>query len=172
MSDKCEFGTPTMEEEYFKESIPSIVMRTLFQKYDVTYDGGLSKDELIVLMENDLGLTLEQIEVPFWLEYKNGKDKLQFDEFRECLEQGIKVTRISPDSRYSFMVSAIEMFRGYDTDRNKILDVAEFTQLHANCGGNPDHVIAALNILDRDGNGGISFYEFKKWLNWVNLEQL
>ena len=70
------------------------------------------------------------------------------------------------------MIEAVDMFKKYDRDGNKVLDRTEFVQCYTDCGNDPQGVTNVLNIVDRDGNGVVSFYEFLKWLNWMDMEDV
>lgn len=154
---------------YFGEGVPVVVLKSLFSKYDVNNDGHLCKKELTVLLENDLGLSVGQMDAYNWLLDKDGDGQLSFHEFKCWMQSNERLINVNNNSRYFLMTSAIKLFERYDVDKSRTLDRREFRKLHADCGGRPEHSNAALNYLDQDGNGVISFYEFLKWLNWVDL---
>ena len=70
------------------------------------------------------------------------------------------------------MQKAVEMFKQYDTNCSGGLDRGEFSRLHADVGGSPQGLEVALQALDKDGNNKISFIEFLKWLNWIDVSEL
>ena len=48
---------------YFDSDVPTIALRSLFQKYDTNCSGYLEENELQLLLENDLGLRSDQSEL-------------------------------------------------------------------------------------------------------------
>lgn len=151
------------------ENAPMLALKSLFQKYDVNDDGSLNKDELYALMENEFGLTVDQINAYHWVLDKNGDGRLSFEEFKCWMVSDERFRCVDDTSRFMLMISAIELFEKYDTDKNRTLDRSEFKLLFLDCGGKIENLSVALSFLDKDKNGVISFYEFLKWLNWVDI---
>lgn len=156
---------------YFDEGTPDIVLKSLFAKYDSDGSGNLSISELPQLLQNDLGLSQEEAETYSLLVDKDASGKLSFDEFRAWLNSGEKFKNVNDASRFHLMHKAVEMFQKYDLDRSGGLDRNEFLKLHVEMGGQAQYVDSALNALDKDGNTKISFYEFLKWLNWIDVSE-
>ena len=124
--------------------------------------------ELRQLFQDDLGLTQEETEAYCLLIDKDGDGGVEFDEFNRWLKSGERFENISSKSRFSVMKKAVEHFKYYDSDGSGALDREEFGRLYADVGGQLEGLEIALNQLDKDGNGRISFYEFMKWLNWID----
>lgn len=153
----------------FDDDIPKIALKSIFKKYDLNCDGELNKEELTSLMENEFGLSFEQINTYHWILDKDGNGTLSYDEFENWMDSDEQFKCVNDRSRYNLIICAIELFKKYDCNHNRTLDRQEFLQLHSDCGGKPENLSVALKYVDRDGNGVISFYEFLKWLNWVDL---
>ena len=154
---------------YFDEDTPYIVLKSLFSKYDTNGNGRICTTELVMLLQDDLGLSKDDAQTYTLLLDKDGSGDLSFEELRDWIKSGERLKNMEDASRYKAMQKAVRIFKYYDTDASGGLDRSEFRQLHADVGGRPEFVDVALNELDTDGNGVISFYEFMKWLNWVDL---
>jgi len=155
---------------YFGEDTPDIVLKSLFQKYDKDSSGQLSVKELPELLTNDLGLSTEQAEAYTLLLDKDASGSLSFDEFKSWITSGEKLKNID-SHRFDLMSKAVEMFKRLDADQSGALDRDEFTKLHLEVGGQLQYLDSALNALDSDNNGKISFVEFMKWLNWIDMSE-
>lgn len=159
-------------QESLGEDIPVIALKSIFKKYDVDNDGTLSRDEFFVLLENEFNLSPEQINTYQWILDTDGDGEVSFDEFRHWVASNENFQTVDDKSRFTLMLLAIKLFEKYDENKDRTLDRHEFMRLHADCGGKPDNVSGALKYMDSDKNGTISFYEFLKWLNWVDLGNL
>lgn len=157
---------------YFGDDVPIVVLKNLFKKYDIDNNGLLSKFELEKLLKEDLGFSDEKTDAFHLLIDKNGDGTVSFDEFKDWVQSGEKFKFIDINSRYFIMMSAINLFAKYDKDNSRCLDRQEFMSLHNDFGGKSENADSALQVLDKDTNGVISFYEFLKWLNWVDLGKL
>ena len=155
---------------YFDENTPDIVIRSLFQKYDRDSSGQLSVKEIPELLTNDLGLSTEEADTYTLLLDKDASGSLSFDEFKSWLTSGEKLKTVD-SHRFNLMYKAVEMFKRIDADQSGSLDRTEFVKLHAEVGGRPEYLDSALNALDSDQNGKISFFEFMKWLNWIDMSE-
>ena len=155
---------------FFDPSAPSVVLRSLFYKYDKDGSGQLSKEELVSLFQDDLGFTKEQSDAYSLLLDKDGNNEVSFEEFNGWLKSGEQFKNINDKSRYARLKKAVDLFKSYDKDSSGFLDRNEFKTLFQNVGGKPAKLDKALAELDKDGNNRISFQEFLRWLNWVPLE--
>ena len=156
---------------YFDKDTPDIVLKSLFDKYDIDASGSIGVSELPKLLSEDLGLSCEEAETYTLLVDKDASGKLSFDEFKSWLNSGEKLKNVNDTSRFYLMQKAVEMFKRYDLDGSGGIDRNEFQKLHIDVGGKPEGVDIALRCLDKDGNSKISFYEFLKWLNWVDVSE-
>ena len=154
---------------YFDENTPDIVLKSLFKKYDRDGSGTLAKTELLCMLRDDLGLSSDEAETYVLLVDKDASGKLSFDEFKTWLNSGEKLRNVEDNSRFYMMQKAVEMYKKYDTDATGGLDRKEFSILYSDVGGKPENLDSALQSLDKDGNSKISFYEFLKWLNWIDV---
>ena len=157
---------------YFDEHAPDIVLKSLFCKYDKDNSGFINFEELSNLLIEDLDLSSEQAETYVYLLDKDGNGKLSFDEFKAWLKSGENLVNVTDSSRFYIMQKAIEYYKRYDLDGSGWLDCNEFSQLHRELGGSSQNLKAALQSMDKDGNNKISFFEFLKWLNWIDLKKL
>ena len=157
----------------FEKDTPTIVLKSLFSKYDLDQNGHLDKEELYKLLKDDLSMTDEQAETYRHLLDRDGDSLVSFEEFQKWLLSGEKFRTINDKSRYHYLRRAVEMFRQYDTDGNLVIDANEFHRLFKESGGKGNKKEKdALQELDVDNNGIVSFQEFLKWLHWVPLEDL
>lgn len=155
---------------YFDENTPDIVIKSLFNKYDKDSSGYLSTKELPDLLTKDLGLSDEESEMYTLLLDKDADGCLNFEEFKKWLNSGEKLQSLG-SHRYNTMCKAVEMFKKYDNDGSGALESNEFSKLCVELGCKPEHTQSALNALDEDGNNKISFIEFMKWLNWIDMSK-
>lgn len=166
---KKKFTITMSGRSYFGDDVPIVVLKNLFKKYDIDNNGLLSKFELEKLLKEDLGFSDEKTDAFHLLIDKNGDGTVSFDEFKDWVQSGEKFKFIDINSRYFIMMSAINLFAKYDKDNSRCLDRQEFMSLHNDFGGKSENADSALQVLDKDTNGVISFYEFLKWLNWVDF---
>lgn len=154
---------------YFNPYLPDVVMRSLFLKYDKDNSGYLDMDELKTLFVDDFRLNLKQTEVYAHLLDKDGDSKVSFEEFSTWIRGCEMMKTVDNKSRYSLVQQAVYLFKKYDVDGSQALDRHEFAQLLLDMGGKLEDLDDAMQELDEDGNGRISFPEFLKWLNWVPM---
>lgn len=158
---------------YFDKGAPTIALKSLFTKYDTDSDGMLNKDELYHLLQGDLGLDEEQCDIYHHLLDKNADSLISYKEFETWLHSGERFKSIADKTRYYYLKKAIVMFKKYDTDNNLAIDEHEFHELYKDLGGSgKEDEHAALEKIDLDHNGRVSFPEFLKWLHWVPLDHL
>ncbi|XP_046848651.1 calmodulin-like protein 12 [Xenia sp. Carnegie-2017] len=152
---------------YFDKSVPNVVLRSLFMKYDVDGSGVLNRQELQTLFEGDLGFTHEQAEAYSMMLDKDGNQAVSFEELSHWLASGEKFKNINDKCRFHRLKKAVELFKKFDADGNGAIEKDEFTNLMIaiNCPRNK--IPEALKSLDSDGDGKISFPEFLNWLNWL-----
>ena len=166
-STSREFMLPSI---FFDKSTPRQALRTLFGKYDKDNNGILDKQELSTLLKDDLGMTHEQAEMYSYLLDKEGSQQISYEQFRAWIQSNEHYKTISDGTRFRFLQKAIEIFKRYDADNNQALDKEEFKSLFLDLGGKKKNFKKTINELDRDNNGVISFQEFLRWLNWVELD--
>ena len=157
---------------YYCSSTPDIVIKSLFNKYDTDDNGRLEIIELHTLLCDDLGLSDEETEAYIFLMDIHNNGSVEYQEFREWLRNDDKWSYLSDRSRFRLLLKAVELFKQYDTDASGALDTQEFSVLYADMGGHAYYIQSALKSMDKDGNGRISFYEFLKWLNWIELNTM
>ena len=86
---------------FFDPNAPSVVLRSLFYKYDKDGSGQLSKEELVSLFQDDLGFTKEQSDAYSLLLDKDGNNEVSFEEFSGWLKSGEQFKNINDKSRYA-----------------------------------------------------------------------
>ena len=154
---------------YFDANTPDVVLKSLFFKYDKDGNETLGRQEVEQLLLTDLGLTSEEAETCMFLVDKDGSGRIGYDEFKAWLNSGEKLKNIEDGPRFAMIRKAVEMFKRYDVDNNGALDREEISKVLVDCCPNIPDVESAAGYLDTDQNGRISFHEFLKWLNWVEL---
>lgn len=153
-------------KSYFSETTPRIVVKSLFSKYDVDGSGRLQRDELMQLLRHDMGMDPKQAEAMALVVDKDGSGSVSFDEFMEWIHDRKALDTVDDHTKYYYTRKAVDMFKKYDKDGNGTIEVNELKQLLKDVNYS-DSLESALQVLDKDGNGKISFPEFLKWLNWV-----
>lgn len=153
---------------YFNSDAPTIVLISLFEKYDTNSNGYLEKNELKHLLEDDLGLNTDQSELYTLLLDKDGDHNVGFDEFVAWLRSEERFQNIDNASRYAILCHAVNYFKKFDGDDNDTLSQDEFNGVMVSLGYDVD-MEKAFNAIDCHGNGVISFWEFLRWLNWLPL---
>lgn len=73
---------------FFDVNTPSIVIRSLFDKYDKDGSGRLNYSEINDLLQQDLGFLKEQANVYSLLLDKDGDQSISFEEFLDWLRSG------------------------------------------------------------------------------------
>ena len=159
---------------YLGVEAPDIVLRSVFRKYDVDNSGFLAISEVRRLLGEDLAMNKEEIEAFSLLLDKDASHKVSYDEFKAWMQSPNRagLARDPTGSKYNILLKAVEYFKQYDTDQSGALEGSEFEKLMKSIGVRDEAVAAALNGLDRDHNGKISFDEFLKWLNWIPMDDL
>ena len=146
---------------------PDLVLKSLFAKYDKDSSGSLMDAELKQLLQEDLGMDTEQAEIYTLLRDEDGSKSLTYEEFKKWLNSGENFQFIDDSSKFYIVHQAVEMFKKYDTDGQGSLDVEEFRKVMVDLIYEASHTESAVQALDKDGNGVISFSEFLAWLHWV-----
>ena len=155
---------------YFDEDVPDFVLKSLFSKYDKDSSGSLTQGELRILLEDDLGIVSSETDTLSLLMDKDASQKVSYDEFREWMKKGGSIVKDS--SKYYLLERAVQYFKTCDQDKSGALEENEFKQLMNSLGARPDTVHSALESMDKDHNGKISFHEFLRWLNWLPMSDL
>lgn len=170
----CKAKRPLIRSRsYFDKETPAIALKSLFNKYDLDQNGMLDKYELYKLLQDDLGLDVEQCDIYHHLLDKDADGLISYDEFVTWLHSGERFQTITDKTRYYYLQNAIVMFKRYDIDKNQAIDEKEFQILLHELGGCEQNKGRELMLqIDVDKNGRISFYEFMKWLKWVPMEYL
>ena len=155
---------------YFNDNTPSIVIRSLFDKYDKDGTGRLNCSELDDLLQKDLGFAKEEAKAYSMLLDKDGDQSISFEEFLQWLRSGERFEAVNNQARFKNLCKAVELFKTYDKDNNNNLSKDEFKELLDSLGYKGVDVERFFEYLDEHKNGKISFWEFMKWLNWVPVE--
>lgn len=157
-------------KNYFNESTPKVVIQSLFRKYDQDGNGVLQKNEMMLLLMEDMGLDAKKSENVFAEVDKDGDGNVNFEEFFRWLRDTKSVEMINESdakaSRYYYTRKAVDYFKKYDKDQNGFIDADEL-KLLLNDLDYKHSVEVALQTMDKDGDGTVSFPEFLKWLNWI-----
>lgn len=157
-------------KSYFSSTTPKIVVKSLFAKYDVDGSGRLQRKELMQLLRDDLGMDAKQSEAMAMVVDKDGSGSVSFDEFFQWIRDRKGLETVNDSTKYHYTRKAVEMFKKYDKDASGTIEVNELQQLLKDV--EYKHSLeSALEVLDKDGNGKISFPEFLKWLNWIPNDQ-
>lgn len=157
-------------KSYFSSSTPEIVVKSLFSKYDQDGSGRLQRKELMILLSDDLGMDPKQAEAMAMVVDKDGSGSVSFDEFFQWIRDRNGLDTVNDRTKYYYTRKAVEMFKKYDRDASGTIEVNELKQLLKDVGYK-NSLQDALKVLDKDGNGKISFPEFLKWLNWIPNDQ-
>ena len=156
----------------FGPDVPQVVIKSIFSKYDKDGIGRLEKTEVLAMM-GDLGLDEKQAELCFMMLDKDGNNNVTEKELMDWLRSGEGYKVVDDPNRYSFLRRVADAFKKYDKDGSGVIDKDEFRALLASCGKDwrscDDSVIEkALDVVDKDGSGTVSFTEFLDWMDKVN----
>ena len=159
---------------YLGHELPTVVLKSLFGKYDIDDSGYLSKTEVVRLLSEDLALNKKEVEAFGLLMDKDASHRISFDEFASWVQHPDQSGLLMDPTgtKYHILLKAVEYFKQFDVDESGALEVGEFTKLMKSIGVKDEAVTAALNGIDRNHDGKISFYEFLKWLNWIPMDEL
>ena len=159
---------------YLGHELPTVVLKSLFGKYDYDNSGYLSKTEIVTLLREDLALDKKDVEAFSLLMDKDASHRISFDEFSTWIQDPSQAGLLMDPtgSKYHILLKAVEYFKQFDVDESGALEIDEFTKLMKSIGVKDEAVAAALNGIDRNHDGNISFYEFLKWLNWIPMDEL
>ena len=157
---------------FFDAGCPDVALKSLFKKYDVNHDGQLSREELLVLFQDDLGLDDQQCEIYMYILDRDGDDSVSWDEFLFWMRSKERLQNVTDKVRYQLIRQALDLFQSYDKDHNFALDKNELKTVLINSGGRVENIETALQELDKDHNGNVSFLEFLSWLNWIPTDQV
>ncbi|XP_033641406.1 calmodulin-like protein 11 [Asterias rubens] len=152
---------------YFSSDTPTIVLKSIFAKYDKDGSGCLSQDELKDMARQDFGMTKAQAEAFILLTDKDGNQKISFEEFIEWIRSGDRFSAIDDKSKFYRLQKAITLFKELDKDGSGVLEKSEVNSLLLSQGGKPEHFDSHLKALDKSGDGTVSFPEFLDYLNWI-----
>lgn len=155
---------------FFNNNTPTIVIRSLFDKYDKSRTGTLDATELNDLLQKDLGFKKDQANVYSLLLDKDGDQSISFEEFFDWLRSGERFEIINDQRRFKTLCKAVELFKTYDKDNNNSLSQDELKHLLDSLGYQEVDAERFFEYLDEHKNGKISFWELMKWLNWVPVE--
>lgn len=155
---------------YFFRDAPEVAIHSLFNKYDQEGNGKLNKSELEELLQGDLGLSNEQASIYTLLLDQTGEHSVSFEEFFNWLRSGERFQNIDDKSRFGKLCQAVAIFKTFDTDDSDTLDKKQFKNLIAGIGYANVDSEKLFNELNSHHNGKLSFVEFMKWLNWVQID--
>ena len=155
---------------FFDNNTPTIVIRSLFDKYDKSGSGTLDAAEINDLLQQDLGFKKDQAKVYSLLLDKDGDQSISFEEFLAWLRSGERFEVIHDQRRFQTRCKAVELFKTYDTDNSNSLSQEQLKLLLDSLGYHGVDAKRFFEYLDKHKNGKISFWELMKWLNWVHVE--
>ena len=95
---------------------PEMTLYSLFTKYDENGDEQLNEKELVNLLCNEMGLTLDEVEMYIYLVDKSGDGLISFEEFKEWYNSDEELRAVRENSRYQIIKNAIELFKRFDVD--------------------------------------------------------
>ncbi|XP_078353672.1 uncharacterized protein LOC144638315 [Oculina patagonica] len=152
---------------YFNKNAPTIVVRSLFEKYDTNGNGKLEEQEMQILLEEDLGLEREQAWLYFLLVDKNGDHDISFEEFNDWLRSEEHFEVLNDKEKFESLAKAFDYFKSFDTDDSDTLDREQFERMMKFFGHETVDMDKAFAKMDKDENGKVSFWEFMVWLQWI-----
>ena len=152
---------------FFDKKAPTVVVRSLFDKYDTNGNGKLEEKEMQTLLEGDLGLDHEKSWVYFLLLDKNGDHDISFEEFSDWLRSEEHFEVLNDKDKFDSLCKAFDYFKSFDTDDSDTLDRAQFERMMKFFGHETINMDKAFAKMDKDENGKVSFWEFMVWLKWI-----
>ena len=154
---------------FFDKKAPTVVVRSLFDKYDSNGNGKLEEKEMQALLEGDLGLDHEKSWVYFLLLDKNGDHDISFEEFSDWLRSEEHFEVLNDKEKFDSLCKAFNYFKTFDTDDSDTLDRAQFERMMKFFGHETINMDKAFAKMDKDENGKVSFWEFMVWLQWIPI---
>ncbi|CDW79237.1 protein kinase domain containing protein [Stylonychia lemnae] len=141
-------------------------LQKIFEQFDVNMDGILSHEELIMGYQKMLGCSRRaQVQVDFILTKIGAKPKSEID-YHEFLKANIKLEHEVTDSK---LRAAFNLF---DIDGNGSITLDEIQYLLGGQEDVEDQVwIDLVMTADQDGDGEITFEEFKKMMYVMYLNK-
>ena len=156
----------------FDETAPDMAFKSLFSKYDTDRNGKLDVGEMSALLKNDLGMSGDAVEIYIYMLDTDGDSYISLDEFLVWVKSKEGFKCVNDPTKNYYIQRAIDMFKYYDTDYGHSLDMQEFEKLFVDLGGQMEKCKEAFDMIDIDGNGCISFPEFLRWLNWIDVDEI
>lgn len=155
---------------FFNHNTPTIVIRSLFDKYDVDRNGKLEGEELRVLLQADLGMTDKEACIYSILLDKNGDHSISFEEFTDWLQSGEKFQSIKDGPRFRLLCQATDYLKMFDVRKVECLNKAQFQHVLNYLGFQVTNAGGVFDGMASKTNGGdLSFSDFIRWLNWVPI---
>ncbi|XP_065065826.1 troponin C, skeletal muscle-like [Rhopilema esculentum] len=156
----------------FGSDVPDIVLQSLFKKYDLNHTGYLSSREVRSLLGHDLRMSENEIDAFSLLMDEDGNNSISYEEFKAWIQDEKKSGLLHDPSgtRYQLLLKAVEYFKQFDADDNGALEGQEIVMLMKSIGVREEGIEEAVNSIDKDHNGKISFNEFLKWLQWIPMD--
>ena len=154
-------------KSFFDHTVPSIVIRSLFLKYDTVGRGSLKHEELAYLFTENFGMTQTEAETYSILLDKSGDGNISFEDFSVWLRSEERFKNLHDQKRYYRIRKALECFKQCDRDNDGVIDKNELVELLECVGCDRHDVDNVYNWLEKNKDGKISFPSFLTWLNWV-----
>ncbi|KAG2374799.1 hypothetical protein C9374_010543 [Naegleria lovaniensis] len=154
------------------------VIHSLFKKYDRDSSNSMNMSELKNLFVQDLTINFTDDHLGAIQMYmdKDSDGKISFDEFFNywctiVAQDQDMVTNPENSERLYRLTYCANLFKNYDTSKNRVLSVQEFApfyrQLWNNYSAQMVEVESAVKYIDSDRDGQLSFQELINWLKWL-----
>ncbi|KAL9656545.1 hypothetical protein ABK040_005307 [Willaertia magna] len=151
-----------------------VIINSLFKKYDNDNSNTINSFELKNLL-TDMGqeLTFDQLTAIQMYMDVDSNGKISFDEFYNYWLKLVGDNNFLNDDsvRLYRLTYAANLFRKFDGTGNRRISLSEFEpfykELYQNYNASMYDINLALNYIDKDKDGEISFQEFINWLNWL-----
>ncbi|EFC35838.1 predicted protein [Naegleria gruberi] len=154
------------------------VIHSLFKKYDQDNSNSINISEMKNLFVADMGINFSDdnlMAIQMYMD-KDSDGKISFDEFFNYWTTIVKndediVTKPESSERLYRLTYAALLFKNTDTSGNRQISREEFVsfyqQLYNNYSANMADIDYALNYIDTDKSGSLSFQELINWLRWL-----
>eukprot|EP01083_Nonionella_stella_P009837 28156_1 len=144
------------------KSTPEIVLKSVFNRYDIHGTGHLEFDAFALVLE-DLGIVgaIEQ-QALFALADSSNKRTLHFTEFLNLIKSNDFEHILSNQEDYLFVIETYESFLEYDVDRDGQITWNEFYFYLHKHGYSHEYISTYWYYMDQNGTGSITFEQFWK----------
>eukprot|EP01084_Bolivina_argentea_P087687 158361_1 len=150
---------------------PEIVLRSVFNRYDIHVTGHLELDAFSLMLE-DLGISCaHEQQALFALGDSSNKRTIHFTDFLNLIKSNDFEHILSNQEDYLFVIKTYESFREYDVNRDGLISWDEFYFYLFKQGYSHEYISTYWYYMDTSGTGSITFEQFWKGFKPQSAQQ-